>query len=72
MEVTLVTPDLFNVTYKARSQSFLVSKICVTVLIDLRNFHFDPCELIIHKNYAIYAFHPIFFFRDIDKALKIQ
>ena len=38
----------------------------------LEIFILTPLNWIIHKNYAIYDFHPINFFRDIDKALKIR
>ena len=37
----------------------------------LEIFTLTPLNWIIHKNYAIYDFYPIFFFKDINKALDI-
>ena len=63
---------IFLTSLKARSQKVLVSKICVTGLIVFRKFQSGPSELNYSKKDAIYNFHRIFFFRAIDKALKIR
>ena len=51
--------------------NFLFSNAVFFVLF-FEIFILTPLNLIIHKKYAISDFHPLIFFRDINKALKIR
>ena len=66
MEIKRVTDDLFNAV-----SIFLFSNAVWLFYFSLEIFISNPQNWIIHKNYAIYDFHPLFF-RDINTALEIR
>ena len=62
----MVTNDLFNITYSTQSVIFCFQMLCDCYIFLFEFFIWSP---LIHNNYAISDFHPIFLIRDTNKAL---